>query len=253
MIQLSAAIITLNEERNILRCIDSLEGVCDEIVVVDSYSKDRTVELAQGRGARVVQHPFQGHIEQKNFAFDQCRFDYVLSLDADEALSPELKKSLLEAKTNLTSEGYRFNRLTCYVDYWVRHSGWYPDTKLRLVKRSMARWEGVNPHDILKLKSGAKGTLLTGDLLHYSYDSVSAHIEQTNKFSSIAAKAAFKRGRRCHWVDIVIRPWFKFLRDYIWKRGFLDGYYGFVICCINGLATFLKYTKLRELARAKEI
>ena len=253
MVQLSVAIITLNEERNILRCVDSLKGICDEIVVVDSYSKDRTVELARGRGARVVQHPFEGHIEQKNYALEQCRFDYVLSLDADEALSPELRKSILELKIHLTGEGYRFHRLTCYVDHWVRRCGWYPDTKLRLVKRDMARWEGVNPHDILKLKNGAKGILLKGDLLHYSYDSVSAHIEQTNKFSSIAAKAAFERGKRSCYTDIFLRPWLKFLRDYIWKRGFLDGYYGFVICCINGLATFLKYTKLRELARGKKI
>ncbi len=253
MVQLSASIIAFNEERNILRCIKSLRGICDEIVVVDSHSQDRTVEIARECGARVIQHPFQGHIEQKNFALAQCRFDYILSLDADEALSEELRESILAAKANFSHQGYRFNRLTCYAGHWVRHCGWYPDTKLRLVRKNTARWEGVNPHDILRLKSGSKGFFLKGDLLHYSYDSISSHIEQTNKFSSIAAKAIFGRGGRGSYLDITLRPWLKFLRDYIWKRGFLDGRYGFVICCINGLATFLKYAKLRELARGKNI
>ena len=252
MTAISAAIITLNEEKNIERCLQSLKGVVDEMVVVDSHSTDATVKLASTHGAKVVLHHFENFVKQKNFAFSQCKFDYVLGIDADEALSNELQDSILQAKDNLEKwKGYSFNRLTNYAGQWVYHCGWYPDAKIRLVKKSVARWEGADIHEILTLKG--RSTHLKGDLLHYSYSSIADHIDRTNKYTSIAAQALFKKGKKSNFFDIIVRPGFKFMRDYFLKRGFLDGRHGFIICTINGLATFLKYAKIRELIKGKTI
>lgn len=253
MIKLTVAIITFNEERNIGRCITSVKEIADEILVVDSFSTDKTEEIALSMGAKFIKNPFKGHIEQKNFALEQASFDHVLSLDADEALSPQLLEEIKKVKNNFQFDGYRFNRLTNYVGFWVKHCGWYPDTKLRLIKKSAARWGGTNPHDILKLLPNKNEALLSGDLLHYSYDSISSHINQTNKFTTIAAKQAYALGIRSSIFKIMTRPILKFLRDYFFKLGFLDGRYGFVICCINSLSALLKYSKLYDLQNGKEI
>lgn len=252
MIKISVAIITFNEEDNILRCLNSVAPIADEIIVVDSFSTDRTPQICQDFGVKFIQNHFKGHIEQKNFALDQCQYDHVLSLDADEALSSELTQSLDSVKKNWRGLGYSFNRLTNYAGHWVRYCGWYPDTKLRFVEKKSARWVGVNPHDILKLEKGSEQHL-SGDLLHYSYKSISSHIEQTNRFTTIAAKEAFARGVRSSQFKIASRPVLKFLRDYIWKRGFLDGRYGLIICTINALSAFLKYSKIKELQEKKSI
>jgi glycosyltransferase involved in cell wall biosynthesis len=255
-IKISAAIICFNEEDKIRRCLESLKNVADEIVVVDSYSTDKTPEIVSSLvselNIKFMHHPFEGHIEQKNYALDQCSHDYVLSLDADEALSPELEQSILAAKKDLKATGYRFHRLTNYNGFWVRHCGWYPDTKLRLVKKSVARWQGVNPHDILELKEG-NAEFLSGDLLHYSYDSISDHVDQTNRFTTISAKASYKLGTRSSLFKIITRPILKFLKDYFLKLGFLDGRYGLIICVINGLSAFLKYSKIKELQDGRAI
>ena len=253
MIKLSVTIITYNEENNIGRCISSVLSVADEIIVVDSFSTDRTKEICESFNVRFFTNKFVGHIEQKNFALDLATFDHVLSLDADEALSPELTQEILKVKKNFNVSGYCFNRLTNYNGFWVRHCGWYPDRKLRLVKKGCARWVGENPHDYLSLTNGEEPQFLKGDLLHYSYESISAHIKQTNKFTTIAAHAAFKNGKRSSLSKIVIRPVFKFLRDYVIKRGFLDGRMGFVICVINGYYALLKYAKLHDLQNGKNI
>jgi len=256
MSKLSVAIITYNEEKNIGRTIESLLDIADEIVIVDSFSTDKTEEIARGYQDRVnlsfIKNPFVGHIEQKNFALEQCQHEYILSVDADEVLSEKLKKSILKARESFEFNAYSFNRLTNYVDCWVKRCGWYPDTKLRLIKKGTACWTGVNPHDILVPIEGREHVvLLDGDLLHYSYDSISSHLTQTNKFTSIAAQAAYDKGQRSSLFKIVTRPLLKFPRDYIWKRGFLDGRYGFIICFINSLAAMLKYAKLYDIQRGK--
>lgn len=253
VIKLSVAIICFNEQQNIKRCLEAVSKVADEIVVVDSFSTDKTKDICQLFDVNFLENSFIGHIEQKNYALEKCRGEYVLSVDADEVLSDELIESILKVKQSFSEEGYRFHRLTRYVDQWIYHCGWYPDTKLRLVKKKSASWVGTNPHDILELKSKEKGLLLPGDLFHYSYDSISDHINQTNKFTTIAAHAAFNKGVRSSFFKVVTRPVLKFLRDYFWKRGFLDGQYGFVICIINGLSAFLKYAKVRELQNGKTI
>jgi glycosyltransferase involved in cell wall biosynthesis len=151
-VRISCVIITLNEERNLARCIGSLQGVADDVVVVDSFSSDGTERIAKEHGARFVQHKFEGHIEQKNWAITQAQHSWVLSLDADEALSEELRNSITAAKQRDDADGYTMNRLTNYCGRWIRHGGWYPDRKLRLWDRRKGRWTGVNPHDRFELE-----------------------------------------------------------------------------------------------------
>jgi glycosyltransferase involved in cell wall biosynthesis len=245
LIKLSVVIITLNEEKNIGRCIESVKSVADEIVVVDSLSTDKTKEISEGLDARFIEQKFLGYVEQKNFALKACQYDYVLSLDADEALDEELKKEILKVKNNFSATGYKFNRLTGYNGEWIRHCGWYPDAKIRLVKKAQARWVGNNPHDVLVVDGEVAH--LSGDLLHYSYDSISAHILQTNKFSTIEAQTLFNKGKRASLVKLVTRPALQFFKDYILKKGFLDGRYGFIICFINSLYVLLKYAKMKDM------
>ncbi len=253
MIKLSVVIITLNEEKNLARCLQSVLSIADEILVVDSFSTDKTNQIAESFKARFIEHPFKGHIEQKNYALQAATHPYVLSLDADEALSEELAQSIMQIKNHFVLEGYSCARLTNYAGQWIHHCGWYPDIKLRLVQKDKALWSGVNPHDILTLKNQTqhRHTILKGDLLHYSYESVASHILQTNKFTTIAAIEAHRRGVRSGIFKIITRPILKFLRDYFFKKGFLDGRYGLIICTINALSAFLKYTKIDEIERGK--
>ena len=250
MIKLSAVIITLNEEKNIRRCIESLKPVADEILVVDSLSTDKTKEICQELGVRFVEQKFLGYVEQKNFALRLATYDHVLSLDADEALDGVLQKEIQLIKQDFQCDGYEFNRLTMYNGFWVRHCGWYPDTKLRIVKKAQAHWVGNNPHDALEVS----GTIahIKGDLLHYSYDSISAHILQTNKFSTIEAQSLFSRGKRATMLKLVTRPPFQFFKDYILRKGFLDGRYGFIICFVNSLYVLLKYAKMMDMQLNKK-
>ena len=251
MIKLSAVIITLNEEKNIARCIESLLEVADEILVVDSLSTDKTREICTRYGVRFVEQKFLGYIEQKNFALRLATHEYILSLDADEALDEKLKEEITKLKNAFFDDGYEFNRLTMYNGFWVRHCGWYPDTKIRLVKKERAQWVGTNPHDTLEV-FGTVG-FINGDLLHYSYDSISAHILQTNKFSTIEAQSLFNRGKRATLFKLVTRPGFQFFKDYILRKGFLDGHYGFIICFINSLYVLLKYAKMMDMQTNRKI
>jgi glycosyltransferase involved in cell wall biosynthesis len=152
--KITGVIITFNEERNIERCLVSLKKVCDEIIVLDSFSTDQTEAICHSHHVKFVQHAFDGHIQQKNRALQLAETEWVLSLDADEALTEELSQSILKVKQHPTGEAYAFNRLTNYCGHWVKHCGWYPDTKTRLVKKERAHWTGVNPHDRGIIKRG---------------------------------------------------------------------------------------------------
>ena len=249
-IQLSVAIITFNEEKNIERCIRSVQPVADEIVVVDSFSTDRTKELCQSLGVRFIENPFAGHIEQKNFALEQVSYDYILSLDADEALSEELQQSITEIKNDGRFDAYKFNRLTNYCGQWIHHCGWYPDTKTRLWKRSAGRWGGENPHDSVQLSNQASVKWMAGDILHYSYYSIEDHVTQINKFSSISAQAYFSKGKRViPLVHLAVYPFFTFISRYIFRMGFLDGHMGYAVCKSAAYSKYLKYVKLYELRK----
>jgi len=246
-VRISAVIITYNEERNIKRCLESLKGLADEIVVVDSYSTDRTEEICKLFNVRFIRHRFFGHIEQKNWAILQASFPYILSLDADEALSDELRMSILKVKKNWTHDGYYFNRLTNYCGKWIRHTSWYPARKLRLWDARKGSWGGFNPHDRFLLVRGSSRQYLSGDILHYSYYSVSEHVEQINKFSTIMARSYFERGTRVFIYSIIMHPLWRFIKDFLIKGGFLDGYYGFIVSINSAQEVFLKYVKLRNI------
>jgi glycosyltransferase involved in cell wall biosynthesis len=248
VIQLSVVIITYNEEHNIARCLDSLKEIADEIIVVDSYSTDKTVEICNSYGAKVFQHKFEGHIQQKNYALEKTSFFFALSLDADEVLSDELRESIASAKSDWKYDGYEMNRLTNYCGAWIKHCGWYPDRKIRLFDKRKGKWTGVNPHDCYALNEAhASVGYLHGDILHYSYYSISDHIKQVDYFTEISARVLFEQRRKASWARLIVSPGIRFIRDYVLKRGYLDGYYGFVVCTISSYAVFLKYAKLREL------
>ena len=249
-VSLSVAIITYNEESNIRACLEAVRLIADEIVVIDSFSTDKTEEICSQYDTRFLQHHFAGHIEQKNYALEQARFDCILSVDADEVVSEKLKESVLTAKKNWKLDGYTMNRLTNYCGKWIRHCGWYPDTKLRLLDRRKGSWGGVNPHDRIEMAQGSRIGHLNGDLLHYSYHSISQHMSHLNSFSSIAAQEADKKGYRVNvFRDIICNPPLTFMKKYLLQLGILDGYYGFVISRSSALSRFLKYTKLYELQK----
>lgn len=247
MKKISATIITFNEEKNIERCLKSLQDVADEIVVVDSYSTDKTEEICSKYHVKFFKNPFEGHIEQKNYAITLATYPHILSLDADEALSPKLKESILKVKNNWSADGYYFNRMTNYCGKWIKHSGWYPDRKLRLWDSRKGKWGGVNPHDKFLMEKGSEEQHINGDLLHYSYGSYSEHVIQIDKFSTIQANEMFKKKKSISILIIIIKPFFKFIRHYFLKLGFLDGFAGFIISINSAYGQFLRYIKLKHL------
>lgn len=251
-VKISVVICTLNEEKNIARCISSVSSIADEIVVVDSFSTDNTEKICALHEVRFIRHAFEGYIEQKNWAITQAVNPIVLSLDADEALSEKLTESIQQVKLNWQYDGYYFNRLTNYCGHWVKHCGWYPDRKLRLWDSRKGRWTGVNPHDRYEMNPDCKTQYIEGDLLHFSFYTISQHINTINKFSEIAAHERFKKGKRASILKILFSPAFKFIRSYFFKLGFLDGFYGFVICTNSAHSTFLKLVKLRQLRKENQ-
>ncbi|UCH13238.1 MAG: glycosyltransferase family 2 protein [Bacteroidales bacterium] len=246
-VKLSVVIITLNEEKNIDRCLLSVSDIADDIVVVDSFSTDNTENICRKRGVRFVQHKFDGHIEQKNWAITQAKYPYILSLDADEALSIELAKEIIQVKSDWKYDGYIMKRLNNFCGKWIKHCGWYPDKKLRLWDSRKGKWEGINPHDKFILAKGSSISQLKGNILHYSFYSISQHLEQIDKFSGIKARAEFDMGRRSNIFKIVFIPMFKFFMNYFIRLGFLDGYYGFIVCKNSAFYAYIRYVKLKQL------
>ena len=244
---LSVCVIAMNEEDRLADCLRSVD-FADEWVVVDSHSTDRTREVAAALGARVVERDWPGHVEQKNHALSLAAHDWVLCLDADERVSPELRAAMLAAlERDDLPDGFEFARRTWYLGRWIRHGGWYPDRKLRLFRRSRGRWGGTNPHDHVHVDGRVER--LTGDLLHYSYRSLSDHLRTIDSFTTIAAREKHARGRRAGLLDLVGRPLWKLLRMYVLRAGFLDGVPGLVVAVSGAYYVFLKYAKLRELGR----
>jgi len=251
-VSISVVVITFNEQKNIGRCLASVKGVADDIVVVDSYSTDDTEKICREYGARFIQHTFHSHIDQKNWAITQARYPHILSLDADESLSDTLRSSILEAKNNWEYDAYYFNRLTNYCGEWIRHTTWYPSRKLRLLDSRRGGWGGINPHDKYIQESSATKKFIKGDLLHYSYYSISEHVKQLNSFSTIQARALFERGRKASYFSLLMHAGWRFFKEYFWRLGILDGHFGLVISRNSAHETFLKYSKLRNLWKEKK-
>ncbi|MFM7177423.1 MAG: glycosyltransferase family 2 protein [Bacteroidota bacterium] len=247
MEKLSAAIITFNEACNIRRCIESLLSVADEIVVLDSNSTDATRAICSEYPiVRFHSQAFAGHIQQKNDVASLTTYDLVLSLDADEALSEELKLSISEIKQNRKCDGYTMNRLTSYCGKWIRHCGWYPDRKIRLFDRRKGAWGGINPHDKYELFPGGTSSHIEGDILHFSYNSFEELQRQTDKFARLGAQDLFEKGRGSAWVKLFFSPAVRFIRAYFLKLGFLDGVAGFTISWYSAIECFKKYNYLRK-------
>lgn len=249
MPQLSVVIITFNEEKNIGRCLESIQGIADDVVIVDSFSTDATESISKKHNVNFISRKWEGYSASKNFANAQAKYDWVLSLDADEALSEELKKSILKAKEGQELKTYKFHRLTNYCGSWIKHCGWYPDTKIRIFDRRITKWEGII-HEKLVIDSKQEAILLNGDLLHYSYYSIEQHLMQTEKFSTLAAQNMFDKGKKASALKMYMSPVIKFISDYIIKLGILDGAAGFTICKVSTKHSFLKYKKLRELYKS---
>lgn len=247
MIQISAVIITLNEERNIKRCLESIYKIVDEIVVIDSFSTDKTREICESYNAEFYEQKFLGYSAQKNYGIKKAKYPYILSLDADEALSENLKKSILSVKSNWKYDAYSFNRLTNYCGKWVRFGGWYPDRKIRLWDSRKGNWGGLKVHEKLIFSKRVRAKYIKGDLLHYSYYTIDEHVIQANKYSSILAQSYFENGRAIPLLEIIFRPIWRFIRDYIIKLGFLSGLTGLHIAVISSMEVFLKYIKLHKL------
>lgn len=248
MQQLSVSIITFNEERNIARCLDSIKDIANEIVVVDSNSTDNTENICKQYGVKFIKQAFLGYIEQKNFALEKCKYQYVLSLDADECLSNELIQSIKKIKQNgFVADAYTMNRLSNFCGKWIKHGTWYPDTKLRILNTKKGKWGGTNPHDKLEMEANCSTAFLKGDIHHYSYYTIEEVITQQNKFTTIQAKAMYAKGKRSNWFKLVANPFVAFISGYIFKLGFLDGADGFFIASTVSYNTMLKYYKLLRL------
>ena len=244
--KISAAIITFNEERNISRAIESLR-CCDEIVVVDSGSTDRTVELAVKLGARVIDCAWRGYAGQKNYASDQCRNEWILSLDADEALSEALEAEIWHIKKNGPQfDAYTMPRLAQYLGRWILHSGWYPDRKVRLFDRRLAKWVGGYVHESVVVE-GSVGHL-DSNLLHFTCNSLSEHLKTMDRYTTLAAEQLVAQQTPIGWIQLALDPPWTFLKTYVLQRGFLDGTEGLAIAYMAALYNFLKYAKAKNMS-----
>ncbi len=249
MPKISVVIITFNEERKIDRCINSVRGVADDIVVVDSFSVDNTKQICLENGVRFVENEFRSYIDQKNFAVSLAQYDHILSLDADEFLSEELLKSILEIKDSWNNEAYCMCRLSSFGGKWVRHGVAYPDRQTRLWNRRVGSWGGSNPHERVKLNEGVNLIQLKGDLLHHSYDNSGEALRKIQLYSEIFAKSNLRK-RRISMMGIVVHTGYTFFKSYFLKRGFLDGYEGLAVAMAAMNHTFYKYAKLYEMSMA---
>jgi glycosyltransferase involved in cell wall biosynthesis len=250
MVSISVVIITYNEEKNIGRCIDSVKDIADEIVVIDSYSTDKTKLICVTKGARFIERAFEGFTAQKNFAVGQASHDFVLALDADEYLSPELKQSILQVKSNWKADGFQMNRLNSYAGKWIKSCGWYPDTKIRLWNRQKGSWQGGLVHESVVMNKDSTVDDLKGDLLHTPYENASQLItKMQQQYADLFAQENANR-KKVTTFQIGYKTIASFLKSYILKGGIFDGYEGLLISVSNANGVFYKYAKLLEKNRA---
>jgi glycosyltransferase involved in cell wall biosynthesis len=247
--KITAIVITFNEEANIARALESLAWA-DEIIVIDSESRDRTIEIARRFTDRIIVRQWPGYSAQKNFAAEQASHDWIFSLDADEQVSDELRREIeaLKQAAEPAVSGYEMPRLTFYLGRWIRHSGWYPDWKRRLYDRRRARWVGDYVHEALEVNGAT--TRLAGDLLHFTVENASAHHLRIDRYTRLAAEQAYAQGKRASVASIIFSPLLTFIRSYIFKLGFLDGLQGYAIARFAAHYVFLKNLKLWELSKA---
>jgi glycosyltransferase involved in cell wall biosynthesis len=251
MISLSVVIITFNEEKKIARCIDSVKDLADEIVVVDSFSTDNTKSVCLSKGAKFIEHKFEGFTAQKNYATTHATHNFILALDADEYLSPELHASISNAKLAWNADGYNMNRLNSYGGKWIKSCGWYPDTKIRLWDRRKGSWSGGLVHEIVVMEEGAHILHLKGDLLHEAYQNAGQLISKMQQQYADLFALEHANKKEVTTFKIFYKTAFSFLKSYILKGGIWDGYEGLVISVSNANGVFYKYAKLLEINRPR--
>jgi len=244
---LSVSIISYNEENNIARCLEAVRDIATEIIVVDSRSTDRTVEIATACGAQVFVEAWKGHVAQKNSAFEKCTCDWILALDCDEVVSPELKEAIVRILERGDCTGYQVNRKTFYLGKWINHA-WYPDWNLRLIRRNSGHWTGLDPHDSL-MTSGKVGRL-SGDLHHFSFQDFQDCLQRTVRYAVSASQSYQRDGRRVRFHNLLVNPLHGFIKHYFVKKGFLDGLQGFIISIMSAISIFMKYVLLWERQNA---
>ena len=250
MSKLSVVIITYNEEENIRGCLESANW-SDEIVVVDSFSTDRTVEIAREFTPNVFQNRWTNFSQQKNLALEKASNEWVLNVDADERVTPELKKEILRILNSgsISIDGYYIPYRNHYLGKWIRHCGWYPDYHLRLFRRNKGKFNNRLVHESV-IVEGKKGHLKS-HLEHFSYKNLSDHLARIDKYAWLAAQEMLGRGKSTRAFDLLFRPLARFIRMYLIKRGFLDGIYGLIVSLMGSFYVFTKYLKLWELSRRR--
>ncbi|MBN2166595.1 MAG: glycosyltransferase family 2 protein [Marinilabiliaceae bacterium] len=245
---ISAIIITKNEEKNIKRCLQSIDSIVDEIIIIDSGSTDLTKEISLSfKKVSFIYYEWQGYSKAKNYGNSLAKYDWILSIDADEEISSELNKSILSIKKNEDLKFYRFSRLTNYCGKWIKHCHWYPDYQIRLFNKNHAEWVGDSVHEKLHFKDDITVKTINGDCYHYTIYSIEDHLKKVNIYSSIWAKETYSKGKKYNSLLLLTKPLGSFLNSYIIHKGFLDGYYGFIISIISGISRFQRIAKLKNL------
>lgn len=247
---IGALIITYNEERNIERCIRSVQSFADEIIVLDSFSKDRTPDICRNLGVKLLQREWAGYAATKNYLNEQCSCDYLFSIDADEAPDEAMQQHLIELKSGKMAGVYSVNRITNYCGKWIRHSGWFPDIKVRLFPKGSAKWDGELVHEELMVDSGLKTSALNGLLQHFSYYDAKEHRQRADKYSELTALKYHQQGKKAGIFKPCLSGISRFVSMYFLKKGFLDGWRGVQIAWISALSNVYKYNELRLLNRS---
>jgi glycosyltransferase involved in cell wall biosynthesis len=251
-VNISVVIITYNEEKRLEAALQSVVAIASEIIVVDRFSIDNTVKIARKFTNRIFQRKWTNFADQKNYGNSQASHPWILSLDSDERISPELQEEILKIKQEEEPKcsGFSIPRQVFYLGKWIRHSGWYPDRKTRLFRKENAHWEGDYVHEQLIIQGKIKK--LKNPIHHFTYHGISDHLARINKFSDLGAQKLYAQKKKCRWYHLVFLPFFKFLKSFFWKLGFLDGFAGLVISVLNGYAAFARYAKLREIWKKGE-
>ncbi|MEX1002548.1 MAG: glycosyltransferase family 2 protein [Crocinitomicaceae bacterium] len=247
MDKLSVVIITLNEERNIDRALASVKSIADEVIVLDSFSTDRTEEICKDHGVQFIQKEWMGYAETKNYANSLTTHKWIFSLDADEAVDVDLEQAILKEKEKDFKGVYIVNRLTNYCGSWIKHSSWYPDKKIRIFPKDKTKWRGEYVHEELEFSADMEQTELPGHLLHYSYYNYKEHRERADKYSVLTAKKLYMAGKKAGILKPYLSAIGRFMTMYFLKLGILDGWKGFKIAQISAQSNILKYKELRKL------